>query len=170
MGLAMIFGCRGQILKELGILGVGKPEKEWIAAAFSENLYIFLEKTESICLQHFWKELSLEKGDFFNIFESTQRGSWSGVWGCVDQHFAFSMRLHRYVCIAGQRCHWIAFHIVKPCETSRGKDWCCPGFLWVFITIRCCSHSHAWIAPILHCFLMTYLKSASLTEVYFLCP
>jgi len=53
MGLAMIFGCRGQILKELGILGVGKPEKEWIAAAFLENLYIFLEKTESICLQHF---------------------------------------------------------------------------------------------------------------------
>ena len=69
----MIFGCRGQILKELGILGVGKPELERIAA-FLENLYIFLEKTESICLQHFWKELSLEKGDFFNIFESTQRG------------------------------------------------------------------------------------------------
>lgn len=27
----------------------------------------------------------------------------------------------------------IAFQIVKPCETSRAKDWCCPGFLWVVI-------------------------------------
>lgn len=102
IGLAMIFGCRGQRARNFG------SWETWTwkdCSIFREFIYLF-EKNRIDMLAAFYGRNFPWKRVIFSTYLSLHRGGTEVVFEPVlIKILHFSMRLHRYVCIAGQRCH-----------------------------------------------------------------